>query len=188
MSFFKLIKIQVKHASILKNLKGTVIVANPPSLIDIVSLVSLIPRSVCIVKGKLAQNIFIRSIIKRVYITNDLEPSDFMNLTAKILNENLNIIIFPEGTRTDFNKSEYYIHRGFAQIAIKAKAPLLFVKIEATPLILGKNQKWDDVGKKTSCYTITPLQPIKINTSTSASVYILAKRYAEIVKKEFFNI
>lgn len=188
MSFLKLIKINVVHENALRNLKGTIIVANHPSLIDIVILISLIPNSVCIVKGELARNIFIRSIIKRIYILNNLEPSDFVTLATKILNDKLNIVIFPEGTRTDFSKTEYYLHRGFAQIAIKAKAPILPVKIKAVPLILGKNQKWYDVGEKTSYYTITPLRLIKINASVSSNTHILAKKYADIVKKEFFNI
>ena len=77
MSFFRLIKVKVENKEKIKNLKGRVVVANHPSLIDIVLLISIVPNSVCIVKGKLANNFFIKHIIRRVARFFEHIPCDF---------------------------------------------------------------------------------------------------------------
>ena len=67
MCCLKLIDIKTKNKQELKKLRGKIVVANHPSLIDVVILVSRIPHSICVVKGDLFKNFFIKSLIRRVY-------------------------------------------------------------------------------------------------------------------------
>ena len=130
-------------------------VANHPSLIDVVILVSRIPNSICVVKESLFRNIFIRKIVGNTYLSNTMEPEEFITLGKDILSKGYNIVIFPEGTRTVPNRP-IRLHRGFAYLQIATRANILPIKITNTPQILGKKQKWWDMGKKTSVYDIVP--------------------------------
>ncbi len=187
MCFLKLIEVKVSDKKALCALEGKIIVANHPSLIDIVVLISLIPKSICIVKGKLAHNFFIKSIIKHAYILNS---EDFNTLSRKVENaikEGLNVIIFPEGTRTDFSIKEPKLHRGFAQLSLRLGVGIIPITIETTPHILGKNQKWYDIGKSTATYRIIAHDEITACKNDKISNHTQAKNLVERVKRKIFN-
>lgn len=188
MTFLRLIKVQVKGKQNFKNIKGNIIVANHPTLIDVVLLVSFVPNCICVVKNGLAKNFFIKNIIRGVYLVNDENPEDFLKKGSDILSKGLNIVIFPEGTRTtDFSKAPEKLYRGFAQLAVRSNAPVLPVRIECNPLILGKNQKWYNVDKKTVLYTFQFLPPIKLPPKTKESFHIQAKALSQKVQEKLFK-
>ena len=56
-----------------EKLRGArLILANHPSLLDVVFLISMVPNACCVVKGKLTRNFFTRGTIKAVgYIMNE---------------------------------------------------------------------------------------------------------------------
>ena len=146
-----------------KLIRGKIVIANHPSLIDVVILVAKIPNSICVVKERLFHNIFIRAIIRRVYVSNSMNADKFIAQASEILDAGYNIIIFPEGTRT-IPGNPIHFHRGFAYLHIESKHDILPIHIKNTPKILGKNQPWYDVGKETSVYTLTLCPLIKFNT------------------------
>ena len=188
MTFLRLIKVQVEGKKDFKNIKGNIIVANHPTLIDVVLLVSLIPDCICVVKNGLANNFFIKHIIRGVYLVNNENPEDFLKKGSDILSKGLNIVIFPEGTRTtDFSKAPEKIYRGFAQLAVRSNAPVLPIQIDCTPLILGKNQKWYNVDKKTVLYTLQFLPPIKPSKNSNVSFHTQAKALSEKVTEKLFK-
>ena len=188
MTFLRLIKVQVKGKQNFKNIKGNIIVANHPTLIDVVLLVSFVPNCICVVKNGLAKNFFIKNIIRGVYLVNDENPEDFLKKGSDILSKGLNIVIFPEGTRTtDFSKVPEKLYRGFAQFAVRSNAPVLPVRIDCDPLILGKRQKWYNVDKKTVLYTLQFLPPIKPSENSSISFHSQAKALSEKVKEKLFE-
>lgn len=158
MCALKLIDIKCIAHDKLKQMRGKIIIANHPSLIDVVILVAKIPNSICVVKESLFHNIFIRAIIRRVYVSNYMGPDKFIKQASEILDAGYNIVIFPEGTRTITGKP-IHLHRGFAYLHIKSKHDIQPIHIENSPHILEKKQPWYDVGDKTSVYTLT-LRPI----------------------------
>lgn len=188
MSFFRLIKVKLKNKEKVKNLKGHVIVANHPSLIDIVLLISIVPNSVCIVKGKLANNFFIKHIIRKIYIVNNFDPNVVLNDTVKAINEGYNFIIFPEGTRTPLENTnhELKLHRGFAQASLRAKAPILPIKIFNSPRILTKSQKWYDIGSVRSNYIVTILNEILPSNFDESSQHKQAVRLTKEIERVLF--
>jgi len=178
--FLRLISLKVSPKSNPKEIKGTIIVANHPTLLDIVLLISIIPNSVCIVKNSLSKNFFIKRIVQRIYLINHENPDIFLQKANEFLSKGLNIIIFPEGTRTDFSQKTHKLHRGFAHLAIKSHAAILPIKITCSPRILGKNQKWYDIGTKTANYHIQFMSPISVQKKTRYSEHqqsqLLTKR------------
>lgn len=155
MCFLRLIKVNCPKYKQLKSLRGTIVIANHPSLIDVVILVSRIPNSICVVKESLFRNLFVRKVIGKTYLSNTMKPDEFIAKGSDILSKGYNIVIFPEGTRTVPNKP-IHLHRGFAYLQIATKANILPIRITNTPQILGKQQKWWDIGTKTSIYDIVP--------------------------------
>lgn len=160
MCTLRLIDVKIQGAEKLKEMRGKIVIANHPSLIDVVILVSRIPRSICVVKGSLFQNIFVKYVIRHVYLSNSMEPEKFIHQASSVLNDGYNIIIFPEGTRTIPGKP-IHLHRGFAYLHLESKHAIQPVHIKNNPYILGKLHKWYAVGDKTSVYTLKVLPQIK---------------------------
>lgn len=187
MSALYLIKVEISGEDKLKRLFGAVVVANHPTLIDIVILISIVPHAVCVVKSKLAENFFIKSIIKKIYLINSDSPEEFLIKAKKMLQEGMNVIIFPEGTRTREGQ-EIHLHRGFAHLALQAKANVVPIKINAFPKILGKEQFWCDVSNHRSIYQIKVYDALKIVSSKDVSPHISAKKISNSVQKLIFEI
>lgn len=185
MCVLKLINVKIKNENELKKLRGNIVVANHPSLIDVVILVSKIPHSICVVKGALFKNFFIKSLIRRVYLSNSMSPEEFLNKASDALQSGYNIIIFPEGTRTQKQKPIHF-HRGFAYLHIHSKHDIQPILIKNNPEILCKGSHWYDVGTKTSIYTLKPLQKIIFRKNLSTSDRQNAILITEKTKKSLF--
>ncbi len=185
MSSFHLIKVNVKNKERFSNLKSTVIISNHPTLIDIVILISLIPNTTCVVKGALAHNFCIKHIIKKSFLVNNDNTEEFLQKAQDFLAQGFNIVIFPEGTRTNPDKNT--IHKGFAHIAIRANTPILPILITCVPKILGKGQKWYDIGHIRAQYHIIPLELIKTENSSVISEHKNAQDLKVIAIQKLFK-
>ena len=124
--------------------QGQLIVANHPSLIDIVFLISRVNNAVCIVGKELLNNPFMSSAIKHGgYVVNsDLEL--LVDDCTAVLQQQMSLIIFPQGTRTPLCR-QFKFQRGSARIAIQAQVDIIPVYIECHPAHLMKGQKWYNI-------------------------------------------
>ena len=127
------IRLTVENRDSLKNLRSKVVIANHPSLFDVVILFSLIPNANCIVKGELIQNKFISLIIKNLYIPNNIPFEDQLEMAKSSMDEGNNLIIFPEGTRSKPGEP-WEFKKGAARFA-------LYAKREVVPIFFGGNEK-----------------------------------------------
>ena len=186
MCMLKLIDIKTTNEKELKQLRGKIVIANHPSLIDVVILVSKIPHSICVVKGSLFQNFFIKFLIRHIYLSNSMQPNEFLTTATDYLESGYNIIIFPEGTRTVKNKP-IHLHRGFAYLQARSKHDIQPIHIENNPHILGKNDKWYNVGDKPSVYTLKVLPKISFETISGATNRQSAILITEKAKKSLFS-
>ena len=81
--------------------RGLLILANHPTLIDIVFLMAFVPQADCIVKAGLWRNPFTRATVRATgYIRNDDDGLRVVDDCVASLRDGGNLIIFPEGTRT----------------------------------------------------------------------------------------
>ena len=95
----RLIKIERGN---LEDWRGVVLVANHPSLIDVVLLVSLVPRTLYVAKSALLRNPFLSSIVRATALPDDATLPD---VAAPYLKGGWNVLIFPEGTRTPWRNN-----------------------------------------------------------------------------------
>ncbi len=120
------------------------VIANHPSLIDVVFLISLIPNAGCIVKPALVKNPFMRAPIRSMHYLFADDPVTLLEHCVEELREGSSLIVFPEGTRTTPGKPLRF-QRGAANIAIKSGARILPVYIDCTPTTLTKQEKWHQI-------------------------------------------
>jgi 1-acyl-sn-glycerol-3-phosphate acyltransferase len=129
------------------NTPGRLVIANHPSLLDVVFLISQIRNATCIVKPALAANPFMRIPIHAMgYIYAD-DPEAVVKQCAEELHEGCSLIVFPEGTRTTPGKPLKFL-RGAATIALESKVKILPVIIGCTPTTLTKHEKWYQIPHK----------------------------------------
>lgn len=117
------------------------IVANHPTLIDVLFILSLVRNGICIVREKLWSNPFMSVAIRAAgYIRNDDQL--LLEKAVSMLEGGNNLILFPEGTRSGDTEQFNKFRRGAASIALKAKVNMTPVVIMCNPPYLKKKQKW----------------------------------------------
>ena len=120
---------------------GQMIVANHPSLIDVVFLIGHLPDANCIVKHSLWKNPCMRGPVSVAqYISND-GSAEMLERAAEVLREGQTLIVFPEGTRTTPGKAPVF-HRGAAAIAVRGAHTITPVFITVRPTTLTKAEPW----------------------------------------------
>lgn len=141
-------------ADILRRERGTLIVANHPTLLDIVFIMSCMERSQCVVKAGVWRNPFMRGVVTAAnYIPNFDDPEKLLNDCVAALEAGNNLVIFPEGSRTKPGQKRKY-QRGFAYIALRAQAPIRLVTVTCTPPTLRKGEPWYSIPKQRPHWTI----------------------------------
>ena len=125
------------QAEQLRELRGTLLAPNHPSLIDAVILLSIVPRTVCIMRAKLIESPFLGGAARLAgFVPNDKGPALIRQGTKK-LEAGENLLIFPEGTRTGAQAINPF-KNGFALIARKSGASIQTVFIEREGRYLSK--------------------------------------------------
>jgi 1-acyl-sn-glycerol-3-phosphate acyltransferase len=166
------------------NLKSKIIVANHPSMIDVVCLISLVPDADCIVRGSLANSVY-AGVIRQLYIVNSLGYDEMIDLCKKSLAAGTNLIIFPEGTRTPRHGTNQY-KKGAARIAIDTHCDIQPVYIGgADKYGLGKYDSFLSYSRSGKYhYNIFRLPEIKIADYESLEPQIAAKRLTDKMHEE----
>lgn len=140
MASLGVLRYEVRHAERLRR-QGLLVVANHPSLIDVVLLISLVRRADCVVKAALARNPFTRGpVLATGYVCNDSGAGMVADCVASLRAGN-NLVIFPEGTRTP-PSGELQLQRGAANVAIRGGFALTPVVIRCEPPTLQKGTRW----------------------------------------------
>ncbi|GJG95362.1 1-acyl-sn-glycerol-3-phosphate acyltransferase [Cupriavidus pauculus] len=147
------IQYQVRNGERLRR-GGLLIVANHPSLIDIVFLMALTRGADCVVKAALARNPFTRGTVAAAgWIRNDAGGMSLVEDCIASLKAGSNLIIFPEGTRTRPGEP-LLLQRGAANVAVRGGFDLTPVVIRCEPPTLTKGEKWYRVPSRRPRYEI----------------------------------
>ena len=120
---------------------GQLVIANHPSLIDVVVLIALIRDANCVVKQSLWDNPFTRGPIRAAQYISNNGSAEMLDEAADALRQGQTLIIFPEGTRTTPGQAPQF-HRGAAAIALRGARLVTPVVISVTPTTLTKAEPW----------------------------------------------
>ncbi len=166
---------------------GLLILANHPSLIDVVFLMALIKRADCIVKATLVRNPFTRGPVRAAgLVCNDAGPGLVDDCVASLRAGN-NLIVFPEGTRTPLG-GFVPLQRGAANVAVRAAVDVTPVRIRVTPPTLAKGQKWWRVPVRRPHFAIEVGDDIDVRrfTDNCRSEALAARRLTDHLADYFF--
>lgn len=123
----------------LRGVKGTIFVANHPSLVDAIFLVGLLPPVACIMRANLLHNPILGGGARLAgYVTNE-SGAALVRQAAAMIASGGNLLIFPEGTRTSSSQLHPFKH-GFALIAVRTNAPVQTLVIDYRGQHLRKGQ------------------------------------------------
>ena len=165
---------------------GRLIVANHPSLLDVVFMISFVPMIDCIVKPAILRNPFMRGVASRAgYIPNG-DPERLIEDCSRTLREGNSLLMFPEGTRTRPGES-IHMKRGAAQIALAADVEILPVTITVVPTTLTKNEPWYQIPARPFHVTITAAEPLPLSRflQNGVSRATAARHITEYLEQHF---
>ena len=138
----RLLDLEVIGRDKLRTINGRMIVANHPSLLDVVVLMALVRRTQCIVKKELWDSWALGRLVRGVgFIRNDLEPEAMLYACRASLAAGENLIIFPEGTRS-VQGEPLKFRRGFANLATLLQVEIQLITITCAPPTLVKGENW----------------------------------------------
>jgi 1-acyl-sn-glycerol-3-phosphate acyltransferase len=136
-SWIGVFEISFAEAGQLRDLRGTILAPNHPSLVDAVILLSIVPRTVCIMRANLMKSAVFGGTARLAgFVPNDT-GSALIRQGVKKIEAGENLLIFPEGTRTESEAINPF-KKGFALIAKRTGAPIQTVFIEHEGRYLSK--------------------------------------------------
>lgn len=183
MVILKLIKLDIKK---LNKIENKIIVATHPSFIDIVILISLIPRSTCFVKKELAHNPILKNLVTSIFITNEVELDELKDKSKKMLDEGFNVIIFPSGIR--HRKNEYpKIKKGAALIAFNAGKNIIPIKMFTSEDFLFINQPFYAGGNNTVIYEIEEGEEISLEDYKNETDIVAKREITKQIEKALYK-
>ena len=133
---------------------GNLIVANHPTLIDVVFIVSLLPTTLCVVKKSAWSNPFLAGLMWATgYIQSD-DPMDLIADCVQSVEQENNLLIFPEATRTVPGRP-MKLKRGAASVIAESRRNFVPVVVSCKPSSLSKAEKWYEIPNQKMHFKIT---------------------------------
>jgi 1-acyl-sn-glycerol-3-phosphate acyltransferase len=132
-----MLKLHTQPLDALRDEPGLIVVANHPSMLDAMMLVSRLPRAFCVMKASLMRNPLLGFGARLArYVPND-SPRTMVRFAVGELRGGGQLVVFPEGTRTTERPLNAF-RPGFTLIAKLADAPIQTVFIDTRSPYLGK--------------------------------------------------
>jgi 1-acyl-sn-glycerol-3-phosphate acyltransferase len=139
-----------------------IVVANHPTYLDVMVLLSLTPRACCVVKNAHWSNPCFWGIVRSAEYVSNADPAELIEAGARQLAAGYTMIIFPEGTRSPAPNRLHAFSRGFAHMALKAGAPIVPVLMDCDPPAFTKQMRWYDVPARAFRMRVNVLEPLGV--------------------------
>lgn len=168
--------VRCQDAVKLRELKGAVLVANHPNLLDICWVLAAAPHAICLFKSGIKRNRFLSASVNLAgYISND-EGIRGVRRAIDAVKGGALLIVFPEGTRTRIPPLNAPLRPGFALIAKEAGVPVQTLFIHSDTQLFTKG----------SFFRYGPL-PMRFRLGLGPAVYpdprVPARRFADEVER-----
>ena len=144
-----------------RGLRGALVVANHPSLLDYVMLAAELPACDCIVKQALWHNPFLGGVVRAADYIANVEAERLLPLCIERVRHGGLLLVFPEGTRTTPGQP-IRLQRGAAQLAVRSQVPIQPVRIHCSERFLTKQDKWFRVPRHKPHFTLEFLPQVSV--------------------------
>ncbi|NKB58333.1 MAG: 1-acyl-sn-glycerol-3-phosphate acyltransferase [Alphaproteobacteria bacterium] len=133
---------------------GNLIIANHPTLLDVVFIISMLPRTLCVVKKAAWSNPFLAGVMWATgYIQSD-DPLQLIAECVQSIEQENNLLIFPEATRT-VPGQPLKLKRGAASVIVESQKLFIPLVITCEPSTLTKAEKWFEIPSRKMHFKIT---------------------------------
>lgn len=153
-----------------------VIVANHPSLIDVLFIKAVLPGVVVLVKAALFRAPTLRRLFEASgdFKAPSRDEQSFgdtsvLDIFVERLAAGRSVLVFPEGTRSPAWRLRRF-RRGAAEAAIRAGVPIIPVFVLSDPPVLKKGDKWHDMPKRVPEFRLEVLDPIDTTDGDSREI------------------
>lgn len=180
MEAFGLIRVRLHNLELLQRSGGCIVIANHPTLIDVVILLAYLPRANCVVKGELWRSRFLGGVMRAAGFLNNETGDQLLNGCRQALANDEAILIFPEGSRS-VPGAGLKFKRGMAQVAVRTDAPIVTVFITCDPITLTKGEPWYRIPSRRADIDIhvrellQPVQLISVYDDKPAAARLLTR-------------
>lgn len=168
---------------------GVLLVANHPTLLDVVFLISVLPEVDCIIKKAVWDHAVMRVCVRGAgYIPNDEGP-ELVEHCAERLKLGHRVLLFPEGTRSPPGQLGRF-QRGAARSALRSGAAIVPILIRCEPPMLTKGRRWTHAAERRSRYSFeigAPIEPapfLEDGRETPTGVRRLTEHLQEYFERE----
>jgi 1-acyl-sn-glycerol-3-phosphate acyltransferase len=142
--------------------RNYLVIANHPSLIDVVFLLAMFPRADCVIKQELRENFWTKHLMKGVGYISNRDPAEWLTGCVARLHDGSSLILFPEGTRS-VPAAPLNFKAGAAAVAVRARVDCLPVVISCTPTTLTKAERWYQVPDRRIFFAVQIQPPISVS-------------------------
>lgn len=164
---------------------GQLVLANHPSLLDVVLIFSQESRLNCIVKQDLLKNPIMASPIKACGFLPNTESEELIEQSHQIL-QNQSLLLFPEGTRTGWD-GVVKLHRGAVSIGLRSATIITPLTIKMIPFNFKKSQPWYKIPKSKIYYELTAGEDIDPQQWLAEKPLPIAARRLNTYLENYFN-
>jgi 1-acyl-sn-glycerol-3-phosphate acyltransferase len=181
-----IMKMRVDGARALEDCRHALVLANHPTLIDVVALISLMPCAGCVVKRSLWKNPFLGGVVRAAGYISNSDSDRLVDECADEIQAGRPMLVFPEGTRSN-NGILSRFQRGAAYVALKSGMPIVSVLIDCDPSTLTKREKWYQIPCRRFEYRLKVLDPVRVDrlVDAEASRTIAARKLTRALEAHF---
>jgi len=162
-----------------------VLVANHPTLCDVTSIASLFPDVVAVAGPQYAGNPLLGRLVRCCGFV--ATGSHMIRDCEARLRMGFDVLVFPEGTRSPAGGGLQPFHRGAFELAVRAKAPIVLLKLTCTPPALSKRLPIWRIADRMAVLTIEPfavIDPVDLGadlaTDSRALCRAIEQRYCDL--------
>ena len=166
---------------------GTLVVANHPTYLDVLVLMSVMPQADCVVKEQYYENPLFGGAARAAgYIPSGDGPR-VVDACVERLIGGRSVIMFPEGTRSPANGLGPF-QRGAAHMALRTGRNPVPVVVGCTPPTLYRGQPWWEVPERRFDLTLSVGEPLRVKDAIGEqSSFGHAARALTASMREYFE-
>lgn len=165
---------------------GLLILANHPTLIDIVFLISLLRNADCVVRAGLAKNIVTRGAVGATGYICNVNGDELIANCIQSVKSGKNLVVFPEGSRSTPSQLLPF-QRGAANIAIRGKLSITPVLIRCCPPTLTKGLQWYNIPSRRFHISIVVLPDISVDDFCEGTEALAARKLTDFLRNYFIT-
>jgi len=154
-----------KELARLRSTPASLVIANHPTLLDVVFLISCMPRVDCVIKEAVWNNVFMRATVRGAGYIPNRDGAELVDACVERLALGHHVLLFPEGTRSPAGGLRRF-QRGAARIALRSRCDILPILIRCEPPTLLKGMP---------IFRVPPRRPhwsLTIQETISASAFL----------------